>query len=500
MTDARLVRYRGHFASLSVPEITVPQMSRGSEREYDEDRDTESRVLASGAPDAEQLGEIQESIEDLVEAGDEQQALSELQELRVPDKAEVLADLEPENRRALLGNLSDDEIADVLEHMDVEEAVEVSGLIDVDRMAGVLESVSSDVAADVLRGIDWADASQILVRMEDRSAVGSLLLHEDDDAGGLMSTEFVAMRQSWPTTRAINVLRNSGLDPADMRQLFAVDDDGVLVGVLELPELVFATPGSNVSDVMNSDVVSVEAGTDQEEAARLMQRYEIRSIPVVDRGGHLEGTIAIEDLVDVVESEATEDMFRMIGVRGDVRSIESVRGSVRNRLPWLMVNLATVLVTGIVLSLFAETLNSLTILVVYLPVVMGQAGIAGTQTLTIIVRSMAIGEVVTGDARRLLIREALLAVAQGVVVAAVIALVVLAWRGDAYLAAIVAGALFLNMLVAALSGVLIPIALRAMKVDPAASSAVFLTTVTDIAGIAVYMGLATAFLAVLDKG
>ena len=475
-------------------------MPKGPEREFVKDPDSEPQVLVSGAPDAEQLDEIQESIEGHFEAGDEQQALSELQELRDPDKAEVLADLGPENRRTLLGNLSNDEIADVLEHMDVNEAVEVSGLIDVDRMAGVLESVSSDVAADVLRGIDWADASQILVRMEDRSAVGSLLLHKDDDAGGLMSTEFVSMRQSWSTTRAINVLRNSRLDPRDMRQLFAVDDDGVLVGVLELPELVFATPGSNVSDVMNSNVVSVKAGTDQEEAARLMQRYEVRSIPVVDRNGRLEGTIAIEDLVDVVESEATEDMFRMIGVRGDVRSIETVRGAVRNRLPWLMVNLATVLATGFVLSLFARTLDSLTILVVYLPVVMGQAGIAGTQTLTIIVRSMAIGEVVTGDVRKLLIREALLAISQGVVVAIVIALVVFVWRGDVYLAGIVAGALFLNLFVAALSGVLIPFALRALKVDPAASSAVFLTTVTDIVGIAAYMGLATVFLSVLDKG
>ena len=478
----------------------VPYMPKGPEREFVKDPDSEPQVLVSGAPDAEQLDEIQESIEGHFEAGDEQQALSELQELRDPDKAEVLADLGPENRRTLLGNLSNDEIADVLEHMDVNEAVEVSGLIDVDRMAGVLESVSSDVAADVLRGIDWADASQILVRMEDRSAVGSLLLHKDDDAGGLMSTEFVSMRQSWSTTRAINVLRNSRLDPRDMRQLFAVDDDGVLVGVLELPELVFATPGSNVSDVMNSNVVSVKAGTDQEEAARLMQRYEVRSIPVVDRNGRLEGTIAIEDLVDVVESEATEDMFRMIGVRGDVRSIETVRGSVRNRLPWLMVNLATVLATGFVLSLFARTLDSLTILVVYLPVVMGQAGIAGTQTLTIIVRSMAIGEVVAGDVRKLLIREALLAISQGVVVAIVIALVVFVWRGDVYLAGIVAGALFLNLFVAALSGVLIPFTLRALKVDPAASSAVFLTTVTDIVGIAAYMGLATVFLSVLDKG
>jgi len=173
---------------------------------------------------------------------------------------------------------------------------------------------------------------------------------------------------------------------------------------------------------------------------------------------------------------------------------------VRDGLLWLMVNLATVLATGFVLSLFAGTLDSLTILVVYLPVVMGQAGIAGTQTLTIIVRSMAIGEVVTGDVRKLLIREALLAISQGVVVAIVIALVVFVWRGDVYLAGIVAGALFLNLFVAALSGVLIPFTLRALKVDPAASSAVFLTTVTDIVGIAAYMGLATVFLSVLDKG
>jgi len=456
-----------------------PQNDHNSTQNLGQESDEDQRVLVSSAPDAEQLDEIQESITELVDSGDAQQALSELQELRVPDKAEVLADLEPEKRQTLLGNLSNEEIADVLEHMEVDEAVEVSGLVDVDRMAAVLDSVSNDVAADVLRGIDWADASNILVRMEDRSAIGNLLLYKDDDAGGLMSTEFIAIRESWTATRAITVLRNSSLEPEDMRQLFAVDEDGILVGVLDLPDLVFARAGSTVSDVMNADVVSVKAGTDQEDAARLMQRYEIRSIPVVDESGRLEGSIAIEDLVDVVEAEATEDMFRMLGVQGDARQTESVRVSVRNRLPWLLINLATVLATGFVLNLFA--------------------GIAGTQTLTIIVRSMAIGDVPTGDARKLLMREALLAIAQGVVVAAVIAGVVFLWRGDAYLAGIVAGALFLNMLIAALSGVLIPFILRAMKADPAASSAVFLTTVTDMAGIAAYMGLATVFLSLLEK-
>ena len=481
-----------------MPEHSVDD--HNSTQNLNQDPDQDQRAQNSTAPDAGQLDEIQESIEELVESGDAQQALSELQELRVPDKAEVLADLEPANRRTLLGNLSNDEIADVLEHMEVDEAVEVSGLVDVNRMAAVLDSVSSDVAADVLRGIDWADASNILVRMEDRSAIGNLLLYQDDDAGGLMSTEFVAIRQSWTTTRAITVLRNSSLESEDMRQLFAVDDSGLLVGVLDLPDLVFARAGSTVADVMNSDVVSVKAGTDQEDAARLMQRYEIRSIPVVDENGRLEGSIAIEDLVDVVEAEATEDMFRMLGVQGDARQTESVRVSVRNRLPWLLINLATVLATGFVLNLFTETLSSLTILAIFLPVVMGQAGIAGTQTLTIIVRSMAIGDVPTRNARRLLVREALLAIAQGIVIAVVIAGVVLLWRGDVYLAGIVAGALFLNMVIAALSGVLIPFILRAMKADPAASSAVFLTTVTDMAGIAAYMGLATVFLSLLEKG
>ncbi|MDA1279045.1 MAG: hypothetical protein O3B95_03260 [Chloroflexi bacterium] len=207
------------------------------ETETNQVSDTEPRIQSPGAPDADKLEEIQESIQTLVESGEEQRALTELQGLRNPDRAEILADLEPENRRALLGSLSNDEIADVLEHMDVDEAIEVTGLVDVARMAAVLETVSADVAADVLRGIDWADAANILVRMEDRSAVGKLLLYDDDDAGGLMSTEFVAMRQTWTTTRALSVLRYSGVDPEDMRQLFAVDNEGVLVVLSELSAL-----------------------------------------------------------------------------------------------------------------------------------------------------------------------------------------------------------------------------------------------------------------------
>ena len=447
-----------------------------------------------GAPDAEQLIELQDRVASHMEEGDHEDAVAELAELRAPDRADVLRELEASHRQELLGSLSPEAVAEVVEYLDVGDAVELSGLIDVTRMASVLDRASPDVAADILRGIDWEDASQIMARMQDRRAIGALLLYKDDDAGGLMSPEVVALRDAWPAPHAINVLRASGLDPNDMRQLFVVDSRGILVGHLELPELVFAQPGSMVSDVMNRDVISVETGTDQEEAARLMERYEIRSLPVVDVVGRLEGAISIEDLVQVVEQEATEDMYRMIGVSGGHRFSDSLVAGLRSRLPWLTVNLGSVLLAGVVLSLFESTLADLTVLAVFLPVVMGQAGISGTQTLTIIVRSMALGEVATRDARQLVLRELALAVIQGLTVGLVLTLIVWAWQRDGYLALVVASALLLNLLIAALSGVLVPLGLRAFKADPATSSAVLVTTLTDLAGIAVYLGLATAFI------
>ena len=231
-----------------------------------------------------------------------------------------------------------------------------------------------------------------------------------------------------------------------------------------------------------------------------MARYELRSIPVVDHVGRLKGAIAVEDLVQVASEEATEDMYRMVGVRLDERETGSIAASVRGRLPWLTINLGTVLLAGWVLSLFQSTLDSLTILAVFLPVVMGQAGIAGTQTLTIIVRSIALGELPTSDARGVLLTEAALAIGQGLVVSAILVGIVWVWRGDSYLALIVAGALLLNMLVAALGGVLVPLVLRAVRIDPATSSAVFVTTLTDVCGIVLYLGLATAMLSVLKPG
>jgi magnesium transporter len=248
---------------------------------------------------------------------------------------------------------------------------------------------------------------------------------------------------------------------------------------------------------MDPDVISVQTGTDQEEAARLMQRYEIRSVPVVDLNGRLEGAISVEDLVQVAEEEATEDMFRLASTGRQDTVQGPVMVSVRSRLPWLMTNIATVLLVASILTLFKSTLDTIAILAVYMPMVMNQAGVAGTQVTTVVVRSLALDEITTSSTVRLLRREYILAAVNGGLVALVMGVTVGLWRLDLYLGIVVGIAMILSYFVAASVGVLVPMAMSRFKIDPATASGVVLTTFTDIAGGAFYLGFATIFLTLL---
>jgi len=259
---------------------------------------------------------------------------------------------------------------------------------------------------------------------------------------------------------------------------------------------VFAHPSRQIRELMDRDVVYVETGTDQEECARLMARYDLRSLPVVDAAGHLEGAISIEDIVDVAEAEATEDMYKMIGVEPGARVLGPVKDAVRSRFPWLIINLATALLSGFLLSLFASTIQKSAIVAAFVPTITGQGGIAGTQTLTLIVRSLALGEVTTKDAFQLLLREGYLSILQGVAQSVLLGAIVWLWRDDFSLGLVVAIALQANLLVAAFGGVLVPLGLKAVRIDPATSSAVIVTTLTDSAGIVVYLSIVTSFLLV----
>ena len=254
--------------------------------------------------------------------------------------------------------------------------------------------------------------------------------------------------------------------------------------------------GFGVRDIADPEVISVTPKTDREECARLMERYDLRSLPVEDQEGRMLGVILIEDVVDVLDQEATEDMYKMAGIGGE-RLFGSLQGSIRRRLPWLYLNLATTIMAASVISLFESTIARLVTLAVFLPVVAGQGGIGGTQTLTLVIRNMALGDVPARRGFRLLAREVYLGLIHGVLLGVAVALIAFAWKGNLVLGVVVGIAMAVNMLVAGVAGAAVPLLLRLLRTDPAVGSAVIVTTITDVVGFLLFLGIAAGLISYL---
>jgi len=275
-----------------------------------------------------------------------------------------------------------------------------------------------------------------------------------------------------------------------------VDGDGRLIGSLSITRLALARPSRLVSEIMDGEVISVPVGTDQEACARLMDRYNLNYLPVLDEAGLPVGLILVEDVVDVLREEATEDMYRISGIGGE-RLPGPIKNSVLRRLPWLYINLATTFLAALVISVFEGTIEKVVALAVFLPVVAGQGGIGGTQTLTLVVRSMALGEIFGRRGRRILLRESVLGIVHGVLLGIVVGLVAWGWKGNYMLGVILGIAMLGNMLMAGLVGAGVPLLLRRLGLDPAVSSAIFVTTVTDVVGFLLFLGIASALVSYL---
>jgi magnesium transporter len=292
---------------------------------------------------------------------------------------------------------------------------------------------------------------------------------------------------------AIQQLRESQADASKPFYLYVTRPDRTLLGVLNVRTLITAPPETSVDALMTADVISVDAATDQEEAAHILQRHNLLALPVVDAHGHLLGTITSDDLIDVLEEEATEDLYRLALVHED-EDLRGVWRSVRNRLPWLTVNLVTAMAAASVVAFFEDTLTQVAILAAFLPVIGGQGGNAGIQTLTVVIRSLAIERISARDTPTLLLHELWVGLILGLATGLMVAIVAYAWRGNAWLGLVVLIALAANTLVGALTGVLIPMALQRWKQDPALSGGIWLTTATDISGFVAFLGTATLLL------
>lgn len=419
--------------------------------------------------------------------------IASLKEKHPHDVADEIRDFPITEIRQIFRQLPDELSADVIAELPLERQVELFEVMRLQRLSGIVSEMFSDDAADVLGQVSAERLREIMSHLSEADAeeIAGLLKYPEDSAGGIMHTDLVSVPEHFTIGAAIEKLRDH--ETAESEGLFYVyvtDAQQRLRGVVRLRDLLFQKPDRLIRDVMIREVRCVSVHADQEEIARLFQDYHFVALPVVDDFQKLRGVVTVDEVMEVMQEEATEDMQRMVGLSGE-EMIETPWGrSVRNRLPWLYVNLATAFLAGWVVSLFEGTIAKYAVLAVFLPIIAGQGGNAGSQTLTIIVRSLALGEMRIENARAVLLKEILIGLMAGVAIGLAVGIVSFVWKGSPVLGFVTGIAMLLNMLAAAVSGVVIPLALKAVKVDPALASAIMLTTVTDVVGFFLFLGLA----------
>lgn len=422
-------------------------------------------------------------------------AIDALVRLHPVDRADAFSDLDDQDQAVILPQLDINDTADLLEELDDEEAADVAETLSPHFLANILDAMEPDEAADVLGDLPPDRAAQALAKMEEADDVIPLLGYPDETAGGLMTTSIVTLERGMTSAEAIESLRKTPPGSDTPYYLYVVDQARKLLGVVGLRDLVVAGPESPIETIMDPTVIFATTNMDQEDAARIMVRYDLAAMPVVDDRHVLWGMITYDDLMDVLEDEATEDIYRLANVSDPDLSVDSPVGiSVRRRIPWLYLSGLTALFASWVISRFEATIAKVAILAAFQSVVAGLGGNTATQTLAIIVRGIALGEIELSDAFKTLVKEALVGLVQGLFVGTAAGLGVYFWTGESYLGLILGLSLLGNMIIATIVGTLVPLILRALKLDPALASTVLVTSVTDSVGFALFLGLATIFL------
>ena len=441
------------------------------------------------------------SVKRLQRIGATANLLNLLQKQHPADLADVFSQLPDRDRNATFKVLVDQNRRLAMEALsELGPEVGASFLADrsADQIAMLLHEIPSDDVAALIDHLPAELSGAVLDLIQRREpGVQSLLEYEEQTAGRIMNPNVFAVAEDLTAGEAIAALQQSR-DVEMVFYLYLVDTRRHLVGVVSLRRLLLVSPESPLRRIMTADVISARVDTDQEEVAREVASYNLLAIPVVDEENKLVGVITVDDVIDVIKDEATEDIYRLAGMAGDEHVFTPASEALRKRLPWLGVNLATATIPAAIVAVFQDTISQVVAVAIFMPMVAGMGGNAATQTVTVIVRGIALGELTWSNSRRVLVKEMLMGVGNGLVLGLLAAGVAWLMRGDPILGVILAMAMAINLLVAAVAGTLIPIALRAIKVDPAHASSVVITTLTDAVGILAFLGLATLFLQYLE--
>jgi magnesium transporter len=435
------------------------------------------------------------AILEALERGDLERVEALAVPLHAADKADLLESVAAEHRRSIVDALRPDFDPEILAELEETVRDEIIDYLSTDELAAAVSELDTDDAVYLLEDLDEDEKQEILAAMpvEDRVAVEEGLTFPEHSAGRMMQRELVAVPAYWTIGQTIDYLRSNDDLPDEFYDLFVVDPRHVPVGYVSLSRAMRTRRPVLVRDIMNTDLKIVPADMDQEEVGYLFHQYGLVSAPVVDASNRLIGVITVDDVVEVIDEEAEEDIMRLGGV-SETDLHEPAWKTTRHRFAWLLVNLATAILASMVIALFDATIEQMVALAILMPIVASMGGNAGTQTLTVTVRAIATKDLTAANALRHVGKEGMVGLLNGILFAVVTGVVAAVWFDDPLLGAVIGAAMVVNMVVAAFAGILVPMGISRLGIDPAIAASVFVTTMTDVVGFFAFLGLAALIL------
>jgi magnesium transporter len=439
--------------------------------------------------------EFLHAVEVALEADDAQTVRELTLPLHEADLADLIQLLRPDQREPLIATLGRDFNAAALSELDEGVRDQVLEAMPNEKVAEALQQLDSDEAVYLIEDLDKQDQTDILAKLPsfERAALERSLEYPEDSAGRIMQTDLIAVPPFWSVEQTLEHMRETEDLPDRFYEVFVVDPAYHLIGSVALDRLLRSKRLINIEAITNRDIHPVDVTADQEEVARTFERYNLTSAPVIDPDRRLVGVITADDIVEVIQEEASEDILRLGGVAGESVS-DPVWQTTKHRFIWLFVNLGTAILASLVISLFDATIQQMVALAVLMPIVASMGGNAGTQTMTVAVRALATQDLSAVNAARVIGRETVVGLLNGLMFALVMGAIAYFWFGSGPLGVVIGSAMVINLLVAALSGILIPLGLYALDLDPAIASGVFVTMMTDCVGFFAFLGLAALWL------